>query len=212
MKYCRYCGTDLPRECFDLRRASKDGLSYKCKQCSRQYNKDRYAEIADRFKARAKQWANANPERRLEIRRASDDRRAHVKNFKNREYARRMRQEDPERMRLAGRLRAKLRKERLLKIEGSASLEELANLLDRAGGFCVYCGRKSRLTIDHFDPVSLGGAGSIENLIPCCKSCNSSKHAKDPVEWLHSRRGVVGLARAVMFLEDQADWATRLES
>lgn len=211
-KHCKYCDQTLPVEMFDMRRASKDGLSFKCKPCAREYNRQRYVEISDRFKARATAWAAANPERRREIRLASAERHREEKRLKARAYARRVRCENPEYARAVGRYHAKLRRERLLGVEGVASQGEIAALLDRAGGLCVYCAQPASLTLDHFEPVASGGSGSIENLIPCCKPCNSSKNKRDGAEWVHKRAGVVGLARAVMFLEGQTDWAVRLEA
>lgn len=43
---------------------------------------------------------------------------------------------------------------------------------------CNYCGKKPpevELTIDHKFPVSLGGGDEDENLITCCRKCNSTK-------------------------------------
>ena len=55
------------------------------------------------------------------------------------------------------------------------------------GGACAYCGgtprRNQRLTRDHLEPVSNGGLTEYGNIIPACKSCNSSKNAKDVIEW-----------------------------
>lgn len=48
---------------------------------------------------------------------------------------------------------------------------------------CAYCGVKSKLTQDHFIPVSKGGEYTINNIVPVCKSCNSSKLNKDFQEW-----------------------------
>ena len=46
---------------------------------------------------------------------------------------------------------------------------------------CAYCGkRQKRLTKDHIIPVSKGGAHTIENIVPACKSCNSKKNAGPP--------------------------------
>ena len=38
-------------------------------------------------------------------------------------------------------------------------------------------------SIDHATPLSRGGTNSLDNLIPCCVSCNSKKHDKTLVEF-----------------------------
>ncbi|MDD4566147.1 MAG: HNH endonuclease [Eubacteriales bacterium] len=49
---------------------------------------------------------------------------------------------------------------------------------------CAYCGKELKnLTQDHFIPLSAGGGYDANNIIPCCKSCNSSKQNKDFFEW-----------------------------
>lgn len=51
---------------------------------------------------------------------------------------------------------------------------------------CVYCGKKlvkGNRTLDHIIPISRNGEHTIENLIPCCVSCNSSKNNKLLSEW-----------------------------
>jgi 5-methylcytosine-specific restriction endonuclease McrA len=54
----------------------------------------------------------------------------------------------------------------------------------RDGYECVYCGAKDKLTLDHVIPDSRGGSHTPENLATCCSTCNSSKHARTPQEWL----------------------------
>ncbi|MBM3458088.1 MAG: HNH endonuclease [Armatimonadetes bacterium] len=44
---------------------------------------------------------------------------------------------------------------------------------------CQYCGLAGReLTIDHVVPKRLGGAATWENLVTCCRRCNSKKGDK----------------------------------
>ena len=44
---------------------------------------------------------------------------------------------------------------------------------------CQYCGATGReLTIDHVIPKRLGGGASWENLVACCRKCNSKKGDK----------------------------------
>lgn len=56
------------------------------------------------------------------------------------------------------------------------------------GARCVYCGAKELLSVDHLFPRFKGGEDDPENLICCCKSCNSSKREKDLMQW-HKERG-----------------------
>lgn len=50
---------------------------------------------------------------------------------------------------------------------------------------CIYCGDASGpFDLDHIIPVSKGGATVAENLGCACASCNRSKGAKTPEEWI----------------------------
>lgn len=59
-------------------------------------------------------------------------------------------------------------------------------------GCCAYCWkgqtRSSRLTRDHVVPVKNGGDTSRKNIVPACKTCNSSKGDLDWAEWLKTRK------------------------
>jgi len=53
---------------------------------------------------------------------------------------------------------------------------------------CAYCGtrsikadRSTWLTQDHVTPLSKGGAHTIQNIVPCCRSCNSRKGVGSPL-------------------------------
>jgi 5-methylcytosine-specific restriction endonuclease McrA len=53
-------------------------------------------------------------------------------------------------------------------------------------GTCYYCGRKvgyANLTMDHVIPLGRGGRSTRDNLVPCCKECNTRKKGSLPVEW-----------------------------
>lgn len=67
------------------------------------------------------------------------------------------------------------------------------HVLNRDGFTCVYCGtssdekteasRKAVLSIDHIVPESRGGSASVDNLVCCCRKCNSEKNDRTPEEW-----------------------------
>ncbi len=55
-----------------------------------------------------------------------------------------------------------------------------------ASGRCYFCEKKVKfkeLTMDHLLPLSRGGKSSKDNIVPCCKSCNSRKKSMLPLEW-----------------------------
>ena len=68
---------------------------------------------------------------------------------------------------------------------------------------CHYCGRsrsevppfrgKEILGIDHVIPLHVGGPNTVENIVPCCHSCNASKHRSDrPGRWSREQDQCVG--------------------
>lgn len=53
------------------------------------------------------------------------------------------------------------------------------SILARDNYTCQYCGHKGRdLTVDHVIPKRLGGPTSWDNLVCCCRKCNSKKGDK----------------------------------
>ena len=55
-----------------------------------------------------------------------------------------------------------------------------------ANGTCWYCGEKvgyAQLSMDHVIPLARGGRSTKDNLVPCCKACNTKKKTSLPVEW-----------------------------
>ena len=52
------------------------------------------------------------------------------------------------------------------------------SVFSRDGYKCCHCGSKEKLSIDHVEPVLLGGSNNLSNLQTLCIFCNSSKGAK----------------------------------
>ena len=56
-----------------------------------------------------------------------------------------------------------------------------------ARGTCEYCGEAvapADLTMDHVVPLSRGGKTTKNNVVPCCKACNTRKKTMLPMEWV----------------------------
>ena len=62
--------------------------------------------------------------------------------------------------------------------------QKALKLITTTGERCVYCGDVADC-VDHIVPKSKGGTDDANNLVPSCKSCNSSKKDKDLVDFLN---------------------------
>jgi 5-methylcytosine-specific restriction endonuclease McrA len=48
---------------------------------------------------------------------------------------------------------------------------------------CSYCGKDGKTTVDHVLAIKHGGLDEPLNIVPACRSCNSSKHASPVESW-----------------------------
>lgn len=56
----------------------------------------------------------------------------------------------------------------------------------RGRGVCHYCEQRfpaRELTMDHVVPLVRGGSTTKNNVVPCCKDCNTNKKYMLPLEW-----------------------------
>lgn len=73
---------------------------------------------------------------------------------------------------------------------------EWQHALEYFGYCCAVCGKPiglwHTLAQDHWIAESNGGGFTKTNIVPLCHGvggCNNSKHASDPIEWLHRKFG-----------------------
>ncbi len=75
--------------------------------------------------------------------------------------------------------RTRKRRALILSAEGTFTQAQFNQLCASYDNKCLCCGKYSNhLTADHVIPISRGGANTIDNIQPLCKSCNSRKHRK----------------------------------
>ena len=78
--------------------------------------------------------------------------------------------------------------------ENGLPLKEWKKVIDYFDNECAYCGeRDTELEQDHIIPVSKGGKYEMGNIIPACRSCNSSKQNKNIYEWYEQQEFYNGL-------------------
>lgn len=141
----------------------------------RAYHRRWEAEHAERASVRAKQYRKDHPDVVKDIRRRF--RENHLEDI---------RRDGRERMRTPhARELARLAHHRRNQLNDYVlSSEQWQLVLDFFNGKCAYCGSSDRIEMDHFFPLSRGGLAIMGNVVPACKSCNSSKNNKPPHEWL----------------------------
>jgi 5-methylcytosine-specific restriction endonuclease McrA len=179
-KTCKDCSADLPLTSFY--RQTSGRTFARCKSC---YNLRQWAKI----KSDKDQYA-----RRLERNRAFKKRHRADLNAANRAwYA-----ANPETQRAAVRRWVKANPERWRAIManrrgresgGQITKERVSGLFTAQKGKCAVCAErlKAGYHIDHIVPLALGGPHSDENIQLLCPSCNTSKGAKHPVDFMQSR-------------------------
>lgn len=188
-KVCSKCGKELPIDEFYIRKASKDGRDYKCKDCARKYSQDRRDNFPELTKEIARRTRVKNRDRIRERQREqyAIDRENPEYMEKRRQYARDVRAPKD-------RVRRRARKE----------------LLNNSKPPCAKCGetRGYVLQYHHIDPktksISIGAscardANLIENEIKkcvcLCANCHKEFHhfygarPKNPISSLEEYLG-----------------------
>lgn len=83
---------------------------------------------------------------------------------------------------------ARRRKRRMAMVEHDLTDEQWA-ALQAAWGGCAYCGTTNGpLQRDCVLALSRGGRYTIENIVPACPSCNTSKCNDEVTGWLRRKR------------------------
>ncbi len=169
------------------REANRETLSAKAKE---RYQANRNVHLA-----RMNEWVKRNPERSAQLKRnwadanrekvrASGRISARKRSDKASIYRKRWIEKNREKVRQWTRLR----RARKQKAEGIHTLEDIAAIRVAQRDRCAYC--RCRLKgggdLDHIIPLSASGTNWPSNLQLTCEPCNSSKHARDPVDYARS--------------------------
>ena len=73
------------------------------------------------------------------------------------------------------------------RVEHDLSREQWEALTAAWGG-CAYCGTDGPLQRDCVLAISRGGRYTLENVVPACRSCNTSKCNDEVTGWLRRKR------------------------
>lgn len=207
-RICRECGKWKPRHRLKKNKKQPFGVEKHCLDCIYIRNMEWQHENVELMRASRKKWADANPGKtELAIKRWSQ---THPENIRAIEA--RNRKKNPERFRRKTQRRAA----RIKELAHTFTEEEWNEALRAFDYLCAYCGQKPSsefktkiLTQDHFIPVTKGGAYTVDNIVPACKTCNSQKWNLDPTLWIVKR---FGNAEASRILAAIADYFERVKN
>ena len=74
------------------------------------------------------------------------------------------------------------RRARMLKVYQDGSVDE--QFLKSLPNYCEYCGSTDHLSLDHIEPLSLGGSHTDSDIVKACRACNSSKGNLPLLFWM----------------------------
>jgi 5-methylcytosine-specific restriction endonuclease McrA len=175
--HCK-CGVELT----DDNRSSS--TPSRCKSCQKIYMAEYDKKNAQKKRAYMKEYEQNNKQTIQEKRKIYDNQ-EHRK-IVHRTFTDRWKQNNPEKAKQNR--REGNRKHRLLRrcVPGTHSQIEFYEKCLQFYWQCAYCStglNKKTVTEDHVIPLSKGGNDDIDNIVPCCYSCNSSKNDRTPEEW-----------------------------
>ncbi len=149
----------------------------RCESCARLKRNRDAAE-------RAEAWGKANPAARNTIRKRHRSKKGEHYRAAGRAHDKARRERNSERFRCGRKLAEQRRRARRVQapVADPITPENWLARLALFSGFCAYCDQPAE-QMDHVIPLRRGGAHDIFNVVPACKSCNSSKGSKDPLEW-----------------------------
>lgn len=176
-KTCSACGVEKGRAEFRSKKASRDGMTPKCRLCESEWHRQHYEKTRDRRLVQTAEWFAANRDR---------------KNATSRAYA----QANKERLDVARRawleahpgFMAEFMRRRRAMMRGVRV--EQVDIDALWTGSCGICGEPMdrslkhpdplSKSVDHIHPVSRGGAHAADNLQWAHLICNIRKGAKVP--------------------------------
>ena len=77
---------------------------------------------------------------------------------------------------------------------------DVASIIGRDGGQCIYCGDTESLCVDHIVPIIGGGTDDLDNLACACKKCNSGKAGRTPEQAGYAIQSVEASSRYARYV------------
>lgn len=180
----------------------REKFSGPCSECGLISEKTRYIHGLCRSCHRKKEYAKKNPKitmycnkcgKKLERKYTkfdacvlcrNKDRYKNDKKYRNKISKQAKKYRESENGKIQCRINVIRRRGRIAKVKSTLTQDEWEHICKTYNYRCAYCGKKTKLEMDHVVPISLGGPTTKENILPACRSCNSSKNNKVAIDIL----------------------------
>jgi len=205
-KVCSKCGIEKEIKEYTFKKSSKDGLNIWCKDCCKEYAKKYIKNNALFVREYKKRWTEKNinsitekkkkyykentevRDRYLEINKERINEYNKQYRFKNiekiREYDKEYKKEHRQSLVINEQRRSAKKKQ----LPSTLTIEQWNYAKEYFDNRCAYCGEEVKLVQEHFVALSKGGEYTINNIIPSCIRCNSSKGTKIFIEWYKKQK------------------------
>lgn len=180
MKKCKICNKEYSAttEYFYKNRSSKDGLHPYCKKCAIDKQRNIYWSDPVLGREKKKEWRDNNKEsHRVMIKDWENKNDEHLKESRTA-----WRRGNPDKVR-------GYNKERNMNKQHDITDQEWFECLEYFNNSCAYCELSEQEQFDlyneqfHKEHVIHNGNNYIDNCVPSCTSCNTSKHDAELNDW-----------------------------
>ena len=189
-KICNKCNLELDYSNFGIRKASKDGLAYTCNECRRKYRQDT-------FEHRQSYRINYYCDPKNIEKRNNNNKNYKLKNPNYwREWNPKYYSTNENKLKRLNRQRlwidlnrdhvsqyVRMRRDLVSILDCNYTIDDYEYTKKIFNGKCFRCGSIEKLCVDHHMPLSKGFGLSRSNAVILCKSCNSCKKNKHPLEF-----------------------------
>jgi len=195
-RICTACSEKKPWDAFHRQSKSVNGRRPVCRACTakrvaerKEVNREHIREIGTASKRRTRAQC---PEKERAVAKAWRERNKEKVSERNRRYYAENKARVQEAVRKynaehVGEAKAWQQNYRARRrAGGSLTGDDMRRVLSSSAE-CFYCEApytdRRRPTVDHIVPLSRGGTNTCNNLVSCCRSCNSSKKNRTVSEW-----------------------------
>lgn len=188
-KFCYKCGLEFEanKNNFFSDNSAKDGLTTFCKKCKSEACKEWRNKNYEKVRQYSRKWQELHPEKKKQSSRDYSNRNRGKLNqwaINNPERAREIKRQYKLRNPDRGRQDTAKRRSLERKLPTTYTMEQWKGCKAHFKSSCAYCGKElKKLHQEHFVPVTKGGGYTINNIVPACQRCNSSKNNSDFFEW-----------------------------